>query len=357
MGYHHGIGRAQCWHLAVTCNITVAIIKTIEIVAYLLSDNTKLILGLYNMNEWWRWHRSHTLACFGLNFVCHLTFFTDLTTGNTTVRTFVPRLLTAASRIQNCTYRKIITYQTPQSNLPIDYTLNSEHWTLNNYRVRSIANPCQSYGLCYLGVTSVRSEPATQRRPTIVLGSVYHRETTKRNVINGWHGQYDVTPAVVKDLQEVLDDLPTDTPLSRIILVGRRNDCDTDGDDLDVSGIIAQYKDLVACAKTRAWSVTICSVCPRIKSDTVSQRIESLNAGLKGIASDLEVDFLDKNPIFYLQDGTLNDGYLLADGVHLTRLATNRLVTNMQLSLRQGVTSAHSDHRRRNADQDPPTRP
>ena len=26
------------------------------------------------MNEWWRWHRSHTLACFVSNFVCHLTY-------------------------------------------------------------------------------------------------------------------------------------------------------------------------------------------------------------------------------------------------------------------------------------------
>ena len=43
---------------------------------------------------------------------------TDLTAGKATVLTFLPRLLTAASRIQNCTYRKIITYQTPQSNLP-----------------------------------------------------------------------------------------------------------------------------------------------------------------------------------------------------------------------------------------------
>ena len=44
--------------------------------------------------------------------------FTDLTAGKATVRTFLPRLLTAASRIEYCTYRKIITYQTPQSNLP-----------------------------------------------------------------------------------------------------------------------------------------------------------------------------------------------------------------------------------------------
>ena len=159
---------------------------------------------------------------------------------------------------------------------------------------------------------------------------------------------------VIKDLQEVLDDLPADQPLYRIILVGGGNDCDIEGDDLDVSGTTAQYRDLAACAKTKAASVTICSVCPRNKSDVVSQHIESLNAGLKGIASDLEIDYLDNDPIFHLQDGTLNDGYLLPDEVHLSRPATNRLVANMQLSLRQGVTSAHTDHRRRATDQHPP---
>ena len=153
---------------------------------------------------------------------------------------------------------------------------------------------------------------------------------------------------VIKDLQEALDNLPTDKPLSRIILI------DSESDDLDVTGITAQYRDLVECAKSRATKVTICSVCPRIKSITVSQRIESLNAGLKGIAGDLGVDYLDNDPIFHLQDGTLNDGYLLADGVHLTRPATNRLVAHMQLPLRQGENSAYSDHRRRASKQDPP---
>ena len=46
--------------------------------------------------------------------------FNDLTAGKATVPTFLPRLLTAASRIQSCTYRRIITYQTPQSNLLSD---------------------------------------------------------------------------------------------------------------------------------------------------------------------------------------------------------------------------------------------
>ena len=44
--------------------------------------------------------------------------FIDLTTGKATVRTIIPRLFTAANRIRNCSYRKLITYQTPQSNLP-----------------------------------------------------------------------------------------------------------------------------------------------------------------------------------------------------------------------------------------------
>ena len=61
--------------------------------------------------------------------------FTDLTARKATVRTFLPRLLTAASRIQNCTHRKIITYQTAQSNLPnasMFYTKTP--WILSNMR-------------------------------------------------------------------------------------------------------------------------------------------------------------------------------------------------------------------------------
>ena len=68
---------------------------------------------------------------FWTQFRVSLDLFTDLTAGKATVRTFLPRLLTAASRIQNCTYRKIITYQTPQSNLPNDCKIAVE-WFGNN---------------------------------------------------------------------------------------------------------------------------------------------------------------------------------------------------------------------------------
>ena len=52
---------------------------------------------------------------------------TDLTAGDATVRTFLPRKLTDASRIQNCSYRKIITYKAPKWNLPI-YCQNQPMW-------------------------------------------------------------------------------------------------------------------------------------------------------------------------------------------------------------------------------------
>ena len=159
----------------------------------------------------------------------------------------------------------------------------------------------------------------------------------------------------IKDLQDALDSLPIDKPFSRIILIGGGNDWDTDSEDLDVIGITAQYRDLVECAKAKATTVTICSVCPWNKTAAVSQRIKSLNAGLMGIASDLSVDFLDNDPMFHLQDGSLNDGYLLADGVYLTRPATNHLVSNMQLSLRKGEIFAYSDHRHKTTGQDSPT--
>ena len=37
-------------------------------------DDTKVILGLCNVNEWWKWHRSHILASFWCNVVCDVTY-------------------------------------------------------------------------------------------------------------------------------------------------------------------------------------------------------------------------------------------------------------------------------------------
>ena len=197
-------------------------------------------------------------------------------------------------------------------------------------------------------VSSAASEETWRQFPrphgTALLGSSVIRDidqtklvATKCVCIRGGH---------IKDIQGAVDRLPNDRKLCRIVLAVGGNDCDS-GEDKPVTDIVAEYKDLIESAKTIAASVTVSSVCPRRKSTEVIERIDALNAGLQGLCSDLQVDFIDNNPAFHLQDGSFNEGYLLPDNVHLTRAATNKLVSNLKFELRQGHTTAHSDHRRK----------
>ena len=41
---------------------------------FTISDNANSTIGPCNINEWWRWHRSHNLARSGRNFVCYVTY-------------------------------------------------------------------------------------------------------------------------------------------------------------------------------------------------------------------------------------------------------------------------------------------
>ena len=76
---------------------------------------------------------------------------------------------------------------------------------------------------------------------------------------------------------------------------------------------------------------------------------------LSVLCRDHAVDLVNNDPSFYLQDGNVNDGYLLQDGVPLSRAATNKLVTNLKLLLRHGEATAYVDHRPRGAK--PPGKP
>ena len=156
----------------------------------------------------------------------------------------------------------------------------------------------------------------------------------------------------IKDIQAKVDQFPAGNRLCRAVLVLGGNDCDG-RQDTPISHKLAQYKDLIEGAKSIATSVTVSSVCPRRKSTELNERIDTLNAGLQGLCEDLQVEYVDHSPSFKLQDGTFNEGFILPDGVHLTRAATNELVLNLRLELRQGEVTAHRDHRRRAEDGDP----
>ena len=68
-------GHAQYWHVAVTCPVTVTTVKAIVIASYLPRLATQnQFSGLCNIHEWWKQHRSHTVARFWRTFVCYVIY-------------------------------------------------------------------------------------------------------------------------------------------------------------------------------------------------------------------------------------------------------------------------------------------
>ena len=154
--------------------------------------------------------------------------------------------------------------------------------------------------------------------------------------------------ACINDIKAAISKFPASQKLHRLAIVVGGNDYDRRTDaKLEVAQILQEYENLIKAAKEVFVSVAISSVCPRNRDDEVTQRITTLNAGLKVCCEELSVDFINNDPSFHLQDDSRNDGFLLADGIHLTRASTNKLVSNLQLVLRHGETSAHTDRRRR----------
>ncbi len=98
------------------------------------------------------------------------------------------------------------------------------------------------------------------------------------------------------------------------------------------------YKELITAAKEKAIYVKVSSICPR--SD------ETVNAGLVSLCADEDVTFVDNTTSFFLADKTINDGYIMYDGVHLTRSGTNKLAKNLGLSMKdssKGVCVYHKN--------------
>ena len=110
------------------------------------------------------------------------------------------------------------------------------------------------------------------------------------------------------------------------------NDC-ANG-DFNSDTVMGAYKDVIGAAKgkvTDPKNVHIVSVPPRTDSSDCQERVDILNACLATAATDNDVTFVNNDLTFKLSDGTVNDGYLLGDGVHLNNKGTNRIAKNMQL--------------------------
>ena len=117
-----------------------------------------------------------------------------------------------------------------------------------------------------------------------------------------------------------------------IVICAGTNDCSSS--DFDGAEVTTQYKELVNLAMTKVNDpdrIIISSVPPRTDLKEYQENVEQLNAGLCVIARDTGTTFVNNDETFKLSNGTPNDGYLLADGLHLSNKGSNRLARNLKL--------------------------
>ena len=142
-----------------------------------------------------------------------------------------------------------------------------------------------------------------------------------------------------------------------ITVVAGGNDCDTSL-STPAPTVIDAFASVIDAAKAKASTVTVSSVCPRLKTADTTNTIDAVNAGLVTLCAEKDVIFADSTPSFTLGDGSVNDGYLHRDGIHLTHAAVNRLAKNLRLKKRHDASDVCSGERRpQHQHPHPPTAP
>ena len=172
-------------------------------------------------------------------------------------------------------------------------------------------------------------------KQSLLLGSRLIRDIDENKLLNT---KVICQPeAHIIKLKKELEKLPKDYDTITIATGG--NDCATQ-DGQSASNIIQTLDDLIDTAKTHANKVVVSSVCPRAVTPSCQDTIDTVNEGIQQSCLEKGAHFVDNSSAFYLKDGSINDGYLLNDGVHITRRATNKLATNLKLNIKnqhQGV--------------------
>ena len=134
--------------------------------------------------------------------------------------------------------------------------------------------------------------------------------------------------AEISDVLHKLND--TDDIFMDVTVCVGTNDCGKD--DFVVGALTDTYRQIVTAAKEKVQDVSkvkVVSIPPRTDDRSNQEKVASLNASLCALAEETGAKFINNDPVFLLQDGSPNDGYLHLDGVHLNVNGTNRLAKNM----------------------------
>ena len=143
-----------------------------------------------------------------------------------------------------------------------------------------------------------------------------------------------IPTATIADLEKELSEHP-DGGYNRIVLVAGANDLTNIKEKERASEIIPSFAKLLDVATSKANQVCVSSICPRLDKAIPLDTVETVNANLQVLCEEKECNFIDSTSSFTLNDGTINDGYLMAGkGPSLSSSGANKLARNLKLRIK-----------------------
>ena len=169
-------------------------------------------------------------------------------------------------------------------------------------------------------------ETFTASKSTLLIGSSITRDIVVKPECESIES-VSISGGRIKDVTDELK--KRQNKHSRVILQVGCNDIVSNDSEED---IIRNYRGLIKTAKTVSTEkkVLVSAILPRHDKDDLGDKVHALNAGLQVLAGEEECDFQD-HKAFYLSDGSVNDGYYLADKIHLSAAGSRRLLSDLDL--------------------------
>ncbi|CAH1799663.1 unnamed protein product [Owenia fusiformis] len=189
-----------------------------------------------------------------------------------------------------------------------------------------------------------KSDSSTSKKGTLVVGSSIVRDFDSDKLVNT--DVECIRGGKIKDAHKHITNL--DKPYDRIIFQIASNDAAEK--DATVKGITDEYNTMLIGAKNVCNDIYVSSVTPRTDKPPVQSIIEGVNAELSELCQkDPSLTFINNDESFRLQNNTINNGFLDARGLHLSKAGSNSLARNMKLSVKashqQDITKPYQ-HRR-----------
>ncbi len=77
-----------------------------------------------------------------------------------------------------------------------------------------------------------------------------------------------------------------------------------------------------------------------------------MNAGLTAMCTKKDVKFANNDPYFVFSDGSINEGYIETDGIHLTRSGVNRLAKTIGVKPKDTTTDVYRSREKKDGSTD-----